>query len=166
MSSTLHKLSTTNCGDYSDSGPSYYKVEVPFPNDTQKYHTTLIFDGNDAWVARHYSTDEFDCEDENATPNKFDVIAAIANTDKLLITYNICGVYKKSNPMSHKIRVMFPNNTNVDTYDINLLFNECVAWLSRNYPKERIVKDEFDLDCEGEFECADNNDIIVAPCKK
>lgn len=78
-------------------------------------------------------------------------------------TYNICGIYN-ANGEEHlrKARVRFRSKTIASKYDTNMLFDVCQNWLNRNYPRETLSADEFDLDCEGEYETADNSDIIIA----
>jgi len=77
-------------------------------------------------------------------------------------TYNMVGVCTKfGEETSHKVRVRFPCKRVAKRYDINRLFDSCQSWLNRNYDGDWIAIAKFD--CEGEFECADNDDIIIAP---
>lgn len=81
-------------------------------------------------------------------------------------TYNICGIYNANGEKeSRKARIRFGSKTIATKYstNVNILFDVCQSWLDRNYPGETLNAKEFDLDCEGKYETADNSDIIIAP---
>lgn len=86
--------------------------------------------------------------------------------EKIQVTYNMVGVYTESGEeVSHKVRVEFPSvkAKKMVEDDPELLIELCRGWLKRNCPGERVEVDGFDLDCEGEYESADNDDVIVYP---
>ena len=79
-------------------------------------------------------------------------------------TFGLVGVYDENGEeTSHKVRVMFSSSKAAKRYDLARLQEPCQNWLDRHYPGETIANDEFDLDNDGEFESAENDDVIVAP---
>jgi hypothetical protein len=86
--------------------------------------------------------------------------------NKIAWTYNICGVYDKSGKESFaKVRIAFANKKLAHKHERDgflHLLDMCRSWLNIADPGSWIKDEEFDLDCQGEYESADNNDIIEA----